>query len=158
MCLASHCDIMGSWNMNVRQCNTLCEKKIKLFQISECYNSCRNVKYIRSVHFPRSLLLTCSLETTTLCLNTRLHVNKYFEILIIFIEINVNDWHLCAHPVMTSIILHSLRSNCQHIVCYALASYVSADCFFAFWGAEKHVIHIAPYRPTRYVQKIFWWL
>jgi len=23
--------------------------------------------------------------------------------------------------------------------------------FFAFWGAEKHVIHIAPFRPTTYI-------
>ena len=27
--------------------------------------------------------------------------------------------------------------------------------FFAFWGAEKHVFHIVPFRPTRYILKSF---
>ena len=30
--------------------------------------------------------------------------------------------------------------------------------FFAFWGAEKHVFHIAPFRPRRYVLKSFRYL
>ena len=30
--------------------------------------------------------------------------------------------------------------------------------FFAFWGAEKHVFHIAPVRPTRYVLQSFRYL
>jgi hypothetical protein len=63
--------------------------------------------------FPRPLLHTCRLETTSLCLNTRLQVKKKFQILIIFIEINVNVYLLCAHPVMTSIILHTRRPNFQ---------------------------------------------
>jgi len=39
---------------------------------------------------PRQLHQTCRLETNSLCLNTRLRVNKYFKIHINFIEINVN--------------------------------------------------------------------
>jgi hypothetical protein len=27
--------------------------------------------------------------------------------------------------------------------------------FFAFWGAEKHVFHISPFRPTKYVLNSF---
>ena len=38
----------------------------------------------------RPLQQTCRLETTTLCLNTRLRVNKNFKIQINFIKINVN--------------------------------------------------------------------
>ena len=33
--------------------------------------------------------------------------------------------------------------------------YVSAPFLFAFWGSEKHVFHIVPFRPTRYVLKSF---
>ena len=29
---------------------------------------------------------------------------------------------------------------------------------FAFWGAEKYVFHIVPFRPTRYVLTSFWCL
>ena len=46
-----------------------------------------------------------------------------------------------------------------------LKSYVNKDgslgqwfTFFAFWGAEKHVIHIAPFRTMRNVLKIFRYL
>jgi hypothetical protein len=37
--------------------------------------------------FPRSLLQTCRLETTSLCLNTRLLVNKKIQILNIFLKL-----------------------------------------------------------------------
>ena len=108
--------------------------------------------------FPRPLLQTCRLKTTSLCSNTRLRVNKNFEILIILIELNVNVCVLCAHPVMTSIILHTRRRNCSKNVYYALGFYVLADFFFAFCGAEKHVFHIATFSPTRYVLKGFRYL
>ena len=41
---------------------------------------------------------------------------------------------------------------CTWILC------ISWFSFFAFWGAEKHVSHFAPFRPTRYVLKSFRWL
>ena len=63
--------------------------------------------------FPRLLQQTCRLETTRLCLNTRLGVNKNFNIHINFIEINVNVCLLSAHRVMTSLIVHTRRPNCQ---------------------------------------------
>jgi len=50
--------------------------------------------------FPPPLLQTCRLETNSLCLYTRLHVKKKFQILIIFIEINVNVCLLCAQHAM----------------------------------------------------------
>jgi len=52
------------------------------------------------------------IENDFLYLNTRLRL-KNFHILIIFIEINVNVCLLCVQPLMTSIILHILRPNCQ---------------------------------------------
>ena len=106
-------------------------------------------------NFPRSLVQISWLLTTSLCINTRLSVKK-FQILIIFSEISVTVWLLCAHPLMTSIIFHTLRLNTQENVSYVLGFYVTADDFFSpFFGAKKHVFHIAPFRPTIYVLKIF---
>ena len=64
-------------------------------------------------NFSRPLQQICSLETTPLCLNTRIRVNKNFKIHINFIEINVNVCLLFAHRVMTSIFLHTRRPDCQ---------------------------------------------
>ena len=63
--------------------------------------------------FPSPLQQTCRLETTSLCLNTRLRVKKNVKIHIILFEINVNVGLLCAHHVMSRIILHTRRPNCQ---------------------------------------------
>ena len=62
---------------------------------------------------PEAITKTCRLETTPFCLNTRLRVNKNFKIHINFNEINANVCLLSAHRVMTSIILHTRRPNCQ---------------------------------------------
>ena len=62
--------------------------------------------------FTRPLLQTCRMDKTSFCLKPG-YVKKNFQILIIFIEINVNVCVLCAQPVMTSIILHTRRPNCQ---------------------------------------------
>ena len=98
------------------------------------------------------------METTSLCLNTRLLVKINFQILILFIEINVNVCLLCDHHLMKGIILHTRKPTCQLKVSYALGFSVSADFYFAFWGAEMHVIHIVPFRPTMYVPKRFRYL
>ena len=66
---------------------------------------------MKLTNFPRPLQQTCRLETTPLCLNTLIRVNKNFKIHINFIEINVSVCLLCAHHVMTSIILHTRRPN-----------------------------------------------
>jgi len=63
--------------------------------------------------FQRPFLQTCRMDTTSLCLNNRINENKLFQILIIFIELNVNVCLLCAQHVMTSIILHTRRPNSQ---------------------------------------------
>jgi len=42
-----------------------------------------------------------------------IYKQKKFHILNIFIEINVNVCLLCAHHLMTSIILHTQRHNSQ---------------------------------------------
>ena len=106
--------------------------------------------------FPRPLLHTCRLETTLLCLNTRLLVNKNCQILIIRIEINANVWLLCDQRVMTSKILHTRRPNCQKRLfrtCFLCSSWLS---FSAFWEAEKHVFHINPFCPSYVLMRLKW--
>ena len=48
-----------------------------------------------------------------LCVKIHVYVQKKILTHIIFIEINVNVCHLCAHDVMTIIILYTRRPNCQ---------------------------------------------
>ena len=95
------------------------------------------------------------METTSLCLNTRLLVKKNFQILILFIEINVNVCLLCDHHLMKGIIINTRRPTCKLKVSYALGFSVSADFFFAFWGAGMLVIHIVPFRTSRNALKNF---
>ena len=104
--------------------------------------------------FPRPLPQTCRLETTSVCLNTRLVVNKKFSNSHFFIEIIVKGWHLCAHHVMRSIVLHARRPNCQLKSLTHLVFMICWFWFFAFWEEEKHVFNFVPFRPTRYVLKI----
>ena len=75
---------------------------------------CKKVKYVWSSHFPEAI-------TTNIQIGYDSFVFKYpvtwqtknFKIHINFIEINVNVCLLCALHVMTSIILHTRRPNCQ---------------------------------------------
>ena len=59
---------------------------------------------------------------------------------------------LCAHHIMTCIILHTGRPNTQENVTYVLGFYVSHDVH------QKHVFHIAPFRSTSHVLKCFRYL
>jgi len=70
--------------------------------------------------FTRSLVQKCWLETTTLCLNSRLRVNKIFYILNIYIEIYVTLRLLCAQPLISRIIFRTPGSNIQDNVNYVL--------------------------------------
>ena len=56
---------------------------------------------------------------------------------------------------MTSIIFHTWRHNSNKHQLRTLFLFFSWCSFFAFWGAENHVFHIAPFRSTRYVLKSF---
>jgi len=71
-----------------------------------------------------------------------------FQFLIIYIEINVKVCLLCAHLVMTNIILHTRRPNCQYKLCSALGFYVSAHFLFSHFEELKSTFftsfHFAP--------------
>ena len=88
MCLASVFGTLASWKMIVGHRDIYYAKK------SLNYFGCVEVRIIvekwniyESHIFLGSLVQSCWLETSSLCLNTRLIVNKHFQILIIVIEI-----------------------------------------------------------------------
>jgi len=114
MCLSSHFDIMENWKLIVKHRDIYYAKKILIsFVCVEVRILLEKWNVYEGHNFQRPLLHTCILETISLCLYTPLLGKKNFQFFIIFIEINVNFFLLCAHHVMTSIILHTRRNNCQ---------------------------------------------
>ena len=79
---------------------------------------------------------------------------KISKFSLFFFEINVNVCLLCVHHVMTSIILHTRRPVNKKSVTQLVFMF-QLIYFFAFWGAEKHVFHIVPFCPSRYLLKGF---
>jgi hypothetical protein len=96
----------------------------------------------------RSLVQPCRLENISLCFNTRLSVNKHFKFLIIFIEICVTVWLLCAHPLMKRIIFHTRITNIPENVSYVYHISVSADVHFSHFEKLKNThftsLHFGP--------------
>ena len=135
-----------------------CEKILKSFVCVEVRILVEKCNIYEVHSFSRPLLQTCRLETTSLYLNNRLLVNKNFKILITFIEINVNFCLFCAHHVMTSIILHTRNLTVNKKSVTHLVLMFQMIFWVGFWGAEKRVFHIVPFRPTKYVLKSFWCL
>ena len=114
MCMACHFDIIDNWELIVGHRDIYYAKQIlNTFVCVEVRILVEKWNVYEGHIFPRPLLQTRRLETTSLCLNTRLFVNNYFRIIIIFIEINVNVCLLCSHHVMTRLILHTRRPNCH---------------------------------------------
>jgi len=114
MCLASHFDIIENWKLIVGYRDIYYAKKI-LNSFLCVKDRILVVKWnIYEAHiFPRPLVQTCRLETTSICLNTRLGVIKKFPDSHYFYWIYCKHLSFCAHTVMTSIILHTRSPNCQ---------------------------------------------
>ena len=115
------------------------------------------MKYVRSSHFQRPLSQACRLEITSLCLNTRLHVQKKFQNSHYFIKINVNVCLLCAHHIMTNIILHTRKPVNKKSVTHLVFMF-QLIFFFRILRSWKHVFPITPFRPTSYVLMRLMWL
>jgi len=137
MCLVSHFDIIGSWKLNVGHRVIYYAKKIlNSFVCLEVRILVEKWNMYEDHIFTRPLLQTFRLETTSLCLNTRLHVNKNFKIHIILIEINVNVCLMCSsrsdkyNPSYSKTYL-SIKD------CYALGFYVSANFLFSHFEELK---------------------
>ena len=77
ICLANNFDIIEMWKLIVRHPEIYYAKKIlNNFVCEEDRILVEEWNVYEGYIFPRSLLQTCRLETTSLCLNTRLLVNK----------------------------------------------------------------------------------
>ena len=78
MCLASLFTLSRpeKWMLDIA--TYIMQKLLKFFMCGG-YNSLKKVKYNEAHIFPRPLQQTCRLETTLLCINTRLFVNKKFQ-------------------------------------------------------------------------------
>jgi len=64
-------------------------------------------------HFPEAFTTNMQIGKDLLVFKYPVTCKKLFQILIFFIEINVNVCILCAHRVITSINLHTRRTYCQ---------------------------------------------
>jgi hypothetical protein len=105
MCLASHFAIIENWKLIVWPRDIYYAKKILNTFVCVEFRILVEKWNVYEVHiFPRPLLKTCRLVTTSLCLNTRLILNKNFKILIIFIENNINVCLLFDHHERKGII------------------------------------------------------
>jgi len=75
---------------------------------------CKNVKYVCSLHFPKAITRNMLIGNVSFVFKYPVTCKqKYFKIHNNFIEINLNVCLLCAHHVMSSIILHTRRPKCQ---------------------------------------------
>ena len=112
------------------------------------YISCRNVKYIYYAHiFTRTLVQTCSLESTSLCLHTRLHVKKFPNSHNFFWNLSKRLTVMCS-PRNDKYNPSFWRPICWFKVCYALGFYVSADFLFRIlrsWKARFSHRSISPH-------------
>ena len=125
----------------------LCEKILKIFLCLEVRILVERWNLYEAHIFQKPWTQTCRFEKTSLCLNTRLRLNKIYQNSHNFFVIDVNVCLLCAHTVMTSIILHTRRSNSQYKVCYALGFYDSAYFFSNFLELKSTFftsLHFAP--------------
>jgi len=124
------------------------QKKILNFFICVEFGiSCKKVKYVWSSHFPEAITTNMQIGNDYFVFKYPVTFKKNFKIHIYYIEINVNVCLLCALHVMTSIILHTRKPNCQEKVCYALGFYVSADFIFSIlrsWKARFSHHFISP--------------
>jgi len=80
MCLASNFDFIETRNVNFGQRYIYIAKKIlNFFECVEVRIPVKKCNMYEAHNFPRPLQQTFRLETTSLCLNTRLRVNKKFQ-------------------------------------------------------------------------------
>ena len=136
----------------------LWKKILNFFICVEDRILCKKVIYVWSSHFPQAITTNMQIGIDSFVFKYPVTYKKNFKIHINFIKFNVNVCLLCAHHVMTSIILHTRRPNCQKsllrtwIICFTWLS------FFAFWEAEKYVFHITPFCPRSFVLMGLKWL
>ena len=136
----------------------LCKKILNFFICVEVRILCKKVKYVWSSHFPEAITTNMQIGYESFVFEYPVTCKKKFTIQINFIEINVNVCLLWAHHVMTSIILHTRRSNCQKISVAHLVFMFQLTFIFRILRSWKARYHITPFRPTSYVLMRLKWL
>ena len=157
MCLASHFVIIEIWKLNAGHREIYYVKEIlDIFIIVEVRILVVKRNMYEAHIFPRPLLQTSRLETTSLFLNTLLLVKKNFQILFFILKLMHKFAFMCSprndkyNPSYSKNKL-SIKSLLRTwFLCF------SRFYFFHIWGAEKHVFHITPFCPTRYVLRLKW--
>ena len=91
----------------------LFKKILNVFICVEIRILCKKVKYVWSSQFPEAITTNMQIGYVSFVFKFPVTCKKNYKIHINFIEININVCLLCAHHVMTSIILHTRRPNCQ---------------------------------------------
>ena len=71
--------------------------------------------------------------------------------LVIFIDIYVTGWLLCAHPLMTSINFILEESTLNKTSVTYLISMFRLMFIFEFWLGKEQLIHISPFHSRNYV-------
>ena len=114
MCLAGHFDIIETWKVNVGHRDIYYAKIIKFFHMCGVRILCKKLKYVLGSHFPEAITTKIQIGNDSFVFEYPVTCKQnYFKNHINFVVINVNVCLLCAPHVMTSIILHTRRPNCQ---------------------------------------------
>ena len=79
LCYASHFDIIETWKVNVGHRDIYYEKILNFSYVWRLEFFVKKWNMCEAPIFPRPLQQTCRLETSPLCLNNRLRVNKKFQ-------------------------------------------------------------------------------
>ena len=105
--------------------------------------------------FPRSLLQTCWLEKTSLCLNTRLNVNNELPNSHYLLWNLGNRLTFICSPLLTSIIFHPRRPKTLENISYEDDFYVSADNHISHLGSWRACYSLLSISPNELCTKTF---
>jgi len=117
------------------------------------------VKYIWKSHFPDFISTNMMFGNDFFVFKISFTCKqKISKILYFLLKLKYLFGFLCANPLMTSINFYTRKPNSMKLQLRTCFLCFSWCLFFAFWGSEKHVIHNAPFRSTRYVLKCYRYL
>ena len=122
------------------------QKILNFFIWVEVAILCKKVKYVWSSHFPEAITTNMQIGYDSFVFEYPVTCKKNSKIHINFIDINVKVWLLCALHVMTTIILHTRRHNCQKSVTHLVFMFQMTFIFriLGSWKARFSHHSISP--------------
>ena len=100
---------MDCWSLR----HILSKKNIKYLCMFGGYNCCRKVNSKWSSHFPDAITTNMDIGIDFFVFKHPVSFKKIFSNSHFWLNLCVIYWILCAHLVMTSVILNTRRPNCQ---------------------------------------------